>query len=478
MHKEVTKESYLYEEVADQVTRLIDQRALLPKDRVPSLRKLSSKIGVSVSTVLQAFMVLEMKGLIEARPRSGFYVKTARRIPDEPRVSNPAPVVTRVGVSELVAKVFQAGRDPEMVPLGLTTPDPDLLPIKRLNAFMSKAARDSGRYGICYDFPPGCERLRHEIAKRSWELGCVLSENEIITTNGAMEALNLCIRAVANPGDVIAVESPTFYGTLQVLESLGIKTIEIPTDPRNGIIIDSLESILRKNKIKACLLTPNFSNPLGSYMPDKNKKQLAELAAEWHIPIIEDDIYGDLYFGPSRPKTVKAFDKEGLVLLCSSFSKTIAPGYRVGFTAPGRFRLHVESMKFMNSMATASLPQLAIAAFLASGGYDRHLRTIRKAFATQVTLASNVIRDSFPKGTRLTRPQGGFCLWVELPTSISSLDLHRKAIQAKINIAPGPIFSASRKYQNFIRISCGYKWSPRIERGLIALGEIASKLLH
>jgi DNA-binding transcriptional MocR family regulator len=292
-----------------------------------------------------------------------------------------------------------------------------------------------------------------------------------------MEALNLCLRAVAKPGDIIAIESPAFYGTLQVIESLGMRALEIATDPRDGIMLGALDSALRRQKVKACLFVTNFSNPLGSCMPDGRKKELVELLARREIPLIEDDIYGDLYFGDARPRAAKAYDKKGLVLLCSSFSKTLAPGYRVGWTAPGRFKPRVESLKFTSSMANATAPQMAIADFLQSGGYDRYLRKMRRILMTQVQQMSAAVGKYFPDGTKVTRPQGGYVLWVELPRSIDSIELYRRALERKISIAPGPIFSPKQRYKNFIRVSCGLPWSEKIDGAVRTLGELARKSL-
>lgn len=468
-------DSLLYERVADHIIELIDNRTLHAGDRLPSIRKLSSQMDVSISTVLQAYVTLEDKDWIEAKPQSGFYVRATRNLPPEPKPSSPSPVVSRVGVSELVAQVFQSAHDPQMIQLALSTPSPDHLPVKRLNRLMAAATERHGACALSYDFPPGYRPLRHEIAKRSIDSGCRLSENEIVTTHGTMEALNLCLRAVAKAGDIVAIESPAFYGTLQIIESLGMKALEIPTDPRDGIVLDALASAVRRQKVKACLFVTNFSNPLGSCMPDANKKSLVELLARREIPLIEDDIYGDLCFGPARPKTAKAYDKQGLVLLCSSFSKTLAPGYRVGWTAAGRFRPQVESLKFTSSMATVTAPQMAIADFLQSGGYDRYLRKLRRILMTQVQQMSNAVGGYFPDGTKVTRPQGGYVLWVELPRSVDSLDLHRRALEQKISIAPGPIFSAKQKHKNFIRLSCGLPWSEKVDRAMQTLAALARK---
>jgi DNA-binding transcriptional MocR family regulator len=475
LRKEFRNEALLYEQVADHITRLIDDGTLHPGERLPSVRKLRTRMEVSISTVLQAYRMLEDKDWIESRPQSGFYVRPTRRLPPEPEPSSPSPLVTRVGVSELVAQVFQSAHDPEMVQLGLSTPSPDHLPVKRLNRLMAAAMGRSGNRAVSYDFPPGYRPLRHEIAKRSIDWGCRITEDELVTTHGTMEALNLCLRAVAKPGDVIAIESPAFYGTLQVIESLGMRALEIATDPRDGILLDALAMAVRRHKVKACLLVCNYSNPLGSCMPDDNKKELVKLLARREIPLIEDDIYGDICFGAVRPKAAKAYDKHGLVLLCSSFSKTLAPGYRVGWTAAGRFRPRVESLKFTNSMATVTAPQMAIADFLQNGGYDRYLRRIRRILMTQVQQMSSAVGQYFPAGTKVTRPQGGYVLWVELPRFVDSLDLHRRALQEKISIAPGPIFSAKQRYKNFIRLSCGQSWSEKIENAVRTLGSLVGQ---
>ncbi|MGH7768683.1 MAG: PLP-dependent aminotransferase family protein [Candidatus Binatia bacterium] len=469
--------TYLYEQVVDRIVTLIDRGTFHPGDRVPSVRKLSTQFRVSISTVLQAYLLLEDRGFIEARPQSGFYVRLRlRELPPEPKPSNPHPSASQVGVAELVAKFLQAARNPEILPLGAAIPSTDLLPTKQLNRIMARVARRHGPQGMNYDFPPGNDALRRQVARRSLDWGCSLSPDDLVTTCGAMEALNLCLRAVAKPGDTIAIESPTFYGILQAIESLGMKALEIPTHPRDGVSLEALEHATKKHKVTACLLVPNFNNPLGSCMSDQNKKRLVAMLGRRQIPLIEDDIYGDLCFGMTRPKVAKAFDKEGLVLLCSSFSKTIAPGYRVGWTAPGRFKLRVEHLKSMNTAATATLPQMAVAEFLESGGYDRHLRRLRKALSVQIQQVTLAISQCFPKGTRVTRPAGGFVLWVELPKAVDSLELHRKALEKKISIAPGPMFSAKQKHRNFFRLSCGQPWSNKLEQALVTVGWLAGKV--
>jgi len=466
-------EESLYKQVAFRISELVEHGTLRPGERVPSVRRCSEQQNVSIATVMQAYRLLESRGVIEARPQSGYYVRAQRWTPPpEPEMSKPAPRAVQVRVSDLVMQVVKAGRDPGLVRLGATLPGAALFPIKELNRTMASVARRSPAAAHNYDPPPGNRALRVQVARRAMEAGCTLSPDDIITTVGATEALNLCLRAVAKPGDVIGIESPTFFGILQIIESLGMRVCEIPTFPRHGVCLDELEERLKCCGVKACVFTPNFSNPLGSCMPDEKKRKLVKMLAEHKIPLIEDDIYGNLCFGPTRPKVAKAFDEEGWVMLCDSFTKTLSPGYRVGWVAPGRFRDRVEFLKFVNTSGTASLPQMAIAEFLQNGGYDAHLRKMRRFYATQVQRMTEAVSRYFPEGTKVTRPTGGMCLWTELPPHINSLAVYEQAMAAKITIAPGPLFSAKQKFQNFIRLNCGNSWSDEVEDAIRTLGRI------
>jgi DNA-binding transcriptional MocR family regulator len=466
----------LYMRIFHRMAKMIGQGALRPGDRVPSVRKLSRQEGVSISTVLQAYVQLEAQGFIEARPQSGFYVKARLwRPPAEPAMSKPSAKATPVSTSELTLNILKAVRDPRLVALGTAIPSPELLPLQQLNRMMAAIGRRDSSAGNSYDVPPGAPQLRMQVARLALDYGCLLSPEEIVTTTGCQEALNLCLRAVAQPGDTIAVESPTYYGILQIIGALGMKALEIPTHPRDGVSLDALEYALDRERIKACLFTPTFQNPLGCSMPEENRKRLVTMLGARGIPLIEDDIYGGIAFGPERPRAAKAYDTEGMVLLCDSFSKTLAPGYRVGWCAPGRYQKAVEHLKFTTSIASATLPALAIAEFLATGGYEHHLRKVRRVYAEQVRLMTEVIVQAFPDGTKVTRPQGGHVLWVEMPAKIDSMDLFHRALAARISIAPGILFSAKQKYRNCMRLNCGTPWGKPVEDALKTLGMLVTK---
>ncbi len=467
----------LYEQVAAQIVRLIDNGTWRPGDRIPSVRMLSRQQSVSVATVLQAYRLLENRGRIEARPQSGYFVcARAWTPPAEPGVSRPAKGATQVNVGELAMRVMKATHNPALIRLGAALPSPELLPTQQLNRCLAAVGRSSGSAGSDYSVPPGNLALRTQIAQRALEAGCTLSPDEIVITCGALEALNLCLRAVARTGDTIAIDSPCYFGILQCIEAMGLKALEIPTHPRDGVSLEALAYALETQPIRACLFVLNYNNPLGSCMPDANKKRLVEMLAERAIPLIDDDIYGDLAFGPTRPRTAKSYDRNGLVLLCDSFSKTLAPGYRVGWCAPGRWQEQVEHLKLVTTVATATLPQMAIADFLANGGYNHHLRRIRRLYAEKVQLVSEAVTRFFPAGTRITRPTGGYVLWVEMPPAVNSLELFDRALAAGISIVPGPVFSAKGKFRNFIRLNCGNPWSEHIERAIEKLGRMARQL--
>jgi DNA-binding transcriptional MocR family regulator len=465
--------SVLYEAVASDVSALIHSGTLGPGDRVPSVRRLSRQKRVSISTVLQAYRLLENRGVIEARPQSGYYVRPRLRAAAEPAISDPPRSPRQVGVHDLVSRVLAAASDNRVVPLGAALPEHRLMPAAKLQRLLSAIARRRPELLTTYAVPPGRVELRRQIARRALDWGCNLTADDVVVTHGCMEALNLCLRAVAKPGDIIALESPTYFGLLQIIESLGMKALEIPTHPRDGISLEALALACEREKVKACLVMPNVSNPLGSMMPDAAKKRLVLLLAAHGIPLIEDQVYGDLHFARAQPRSAKAYDRQGMVMLCSSFSKTLAPGFRIGWVAPGRYREQVEKLKFVSSVGNPELLQLTIAEFLENGGYDYQLRSLRRAFSDRIERTQHAVSRHFPAGTRVTSPAGGFMLWVELPPGADSLALYESAMRDGISIAPGPMFSASDRYRNCLRLNCGCAWTPAIERALARVGQLA-----
>jgi DNA-binding transcriptional MocR family regulator len=473
-----TASGFLYEHLADELGQAIDRGALRAGDRLPSVRRLAQERSVSVSTVLEAYMQLENAGLIEVRPKSGHFVRRRAPLTAEPRAPRVCQRPSRVTVTDAYTKILAAMRDPELVPFGCATIDPAYLPMAQLNRTVAQLTREMTTLGARYEGAPGLLTLRRQIARRAVEWGVALSEHDVCTSIGATEAISLALRAVARPGDVVAVESPAYFGVLQAIEGLGLRALEIPAHPRTGFDVSAFEEAIKSQPVRAVFVTPTVSNPLGAIMPEEERDRLVKITRRADIPIIEDDVYGELVFDGSRPRPLRSYagpSEDNHVVLVSSVSKTLAPGYRVGWVAGGRWHDQIVRLKYSQSLACPSLLGMAIAEFLASGGYDRHLRRLRTAVAGNVERYREAITEAFPEGTRVSTPRGGFVLWVELPQGVDALALHEQALRRGIVVAPGPLFSARQRFANFIRISAGSPWCDRIATAMRALGRLVGK---
>ncbi|MEA3113450.1 MAG: hypothetical protein QOG58_3249 [Caballeronia sp.] len=465
-----------YETLANAMAAEIRSGSIPVGSRMPSLRQIIAQHGVSQSTVFRAYYLLEEWGLVRAQERSGYYVApgarvTAARAPRMPSLAESS----KVDISDLVFSVLDAAKTPGIVPLGSAFPSPHLFPLSRLAKSLAQAARLISPWSTVVDLPPGNEHLRRQIALRYMGMGISQPMEEIVVTNGALEALNLCLMAVTRPGDVVAVESPGFYAALQAIERLDLRAGEIPVDPVTGLDLDALADALKKHPIRACWFMTNFQNPTGVTLSLEKKKALVELLAEHEVPLIEDDVYGELHFQPEYPLPALAFDKKGLVMHCSSFSKTLAPGYRIGWTSAGRFTDKVQRLKLMTTLSASIPVQAGIADYLQHGGYDKHLRKLRGALNLQLSEMDNAIRRWLPEGVRRTHPTGGYFLWLELPEAIDAMELHRLAIEQGVSLAPGPIFSATHAFEHYVRINFGHPWSPKIDDAIRVLGELLAR---
>ena len=464
-----------YETLAGELEESIRTGLLRPGDRLPSVRRSSRSRGISPSTVFEAYYLLEARGLIRARSRSGYYVSSsARRVPPESRsVSQPEDASMDLEVSEGVFQILELTGSRRHVQLGSAFLSPLLFPLARLGKFLALAAQSLDPFSTIDDLTPGNEQLRRQIALRYLAQGMQVAADEIVITNGALEALSLCLAATAHPGDSVIVESPTFYAALQALERMGVQAVEVPTHAHEGIDLAALERAITRHRPKACWLMTNFQNPLGCTLPEAKKKTLVEVLIHYNVPLIEDDVYGELYFGDSQPPPAKAFDTAGLVLHCSSFSKCLAPGYRIGWVAAGRYSRAVAHQKLALTLTTSTPIQHALARYLEKGGFDKHLRKLRRKIAQQQRVFSQAVGQYFPSGTRATRPSGGYFVWIELPQGTDALKIHRQALAQGICIAPGPIFSATHGFENCMRLNYGHAWDSRTEWALETLGRLA-----
>lgn len=447
-------------------------------DRLPSIRKLHRRTHLSISTIFKSFVELEALGLIEARPRSGYFVSPVRLRQLKTPVHRKRGVPPReIRLSAVINSVVTAVNDPTLLPLGMTVIDPELLPFKAFSRILKATPQSQFKSLLSYALSEGHPELKRHLALHYTGIVEGVSAEDIIVTNGCMEAVALCLLALVSPGDTVAVESPTNYNFLQLLKELGLLVAEVPTDPRTGLDIRFLGHLLRQNRIGACLFMPNFHNPLGALMPEDQKEALVRLTNRRGVPVIEDDISAELFFGDQRPKPLKAFDREGLVLTCSSFSKTLAPGLRIGWVIPGRrFKEKIQNLKAGTTVSTSALDQHLVAGFMGTGSYERHLRRLRNTLRRQMVQTALTIQKHFPVETRLTVPEGGSLLWVQLPPTIDALRVHQQALRQNIAVIPGGVCSNSQLFRHHIQISFGMPFTPAVEQGIATLGKILTEM--
>ncbi|MFM0249744.1 aminotransferase-like domain-containing protein [Paraburkholderia sediminicola] len=461
-----------YETIAKNLATQIREGFLPAGTRLPSLRHLIAQYGVSQSTVFRAYSLLEQWGLVRAEERAGYFVTEGATVNETARAEGLATEPRKVDISDLVFSVLESARHPDIVPLGSAFPSPQLFPTARLLKSLVSGTRSLTPWNTVEDLPPGNDHLRQQISLRYVGTGMSVSPNDILVTNGALEALNLCLMAVTRPGDLVAVESPGFYAALQAIERLDLRAVEIPVDPVSGLDLEALKSALDQHPIRACWFMPNFQNPTGTSLSAEKKRALVELLRGREVPLIEDDVYQELHFSRDRPLPAKAFDTQGLVMHCSSFSKTLAPGYRIGWTAPGRFADKVRRLKLMTTLSACIPAQAGIADYLEHGGYDKHLRSLRSSLQSQLEQMETALHKWLPSTVRWVRPTGGYLLWLQLPQSVKAMELHALAHARGISIAPGPIFSATHGFQDCIRLNFGHPWDHRFENAIRELAEI------
>lgn len=465
-----------YEKLAQDIATMIQSGLLQTGERLPSVRQACQRFAVSPATVFKAYYLLENKGLVRAKEKSGYYVLAQPLSLKTTESTTEAVQPMPVAVSDLVFSLLDSVRHRDIIPLGSAFPNPKLFPIQRLARSAASAIRLMDGQALIADMPQGVVELRRLIAQRYALVDVVARVDDITITTGAMEALNLCLQAVTKAGDYVAIESPAFYASLQVLERLQLNAVEIPVDPVHGMDLDVLAHALDTYPIKACWSMPSFQNPTGASMLDDNKKALVALLSAHQVPLIEDDVYHELYFADTPPKPAKAFDRDGWVMHCSSFSKSLAPGYRVGWVHAGRFHQQVQRLKLMTTISPSIPAQVTLADYLQHGGYERHLRHLRQQLQEQYELMHDAIKDFFPAEIKISQPAGGYFLWVEFAAPMDSLALFEKALAKGISIAPGPMFSATQGFRHCVRLNYGAIQADEIRPAIRTLGEMIKQL--
>lgn len=473
----------LYRQLANHYRQAIETGTLAPGERIPSVRQLMERHHVSLSTALQTCRHLEAQGVVEARPRSGYFVRMPARASlrpvEEPRATLPDPA-QYLGINQRVSAILARGQKAQVsLNLAVAHGEPTLYPVNDLRQATARALRD---HPLLFGMPPpggGDPRFLNALARRALAARMNIAPEEIVVTHGCIEAINLALRAVAGPGDIVAVESPTYYALLQTMESMGIRALEIPTSPQTGISLDALELAGNTyDNIKAVIVVPHFQNPLGSVMPDAHKARLAAWCESRGIAVIEDDTYSALGEDDNMPAAIRSWDTTGNVIHCASLHKILAPGMRLGWIAGGRWHGRIEMLKYAQTRPNEVLAQIAMAEFMNSPKFDRHLRKLRAHLREQRAAMAEAVATHFPAGTRLTLPTGGLSLWVELPERLDACTLFDAALSRGIRIAPGSMFSNSTRYDHFVRVNVGHPYTRAIERGVKTLAEEVERLLN
>lgn len=469
----------LYRRVAAELRERIRTGIYLAGSRLPGLRGIAAEASVSLSTAIAALRLLEDEGWIEARERSGFFVR--RQAVDDASDCGNADWRAPASISgqSLTLNLLRASSAARFGRLGVAMPDPAFLPVQPLQRAFRQTARWRRGEPVAYAFPPGVLELRQQVSRRLARAGCLAPPDRIVITSGAQEAISLALRVLTRPGDIVAVESPTYYGLLQSMETLGLQVLEIPADPQQGVRLPALRLALERWPVKACVLVPNHSNPIGYAMPEERKRALAALLDESGVPLVEDDVYAELGFREERPRTVQSYMKASHWFLVSSVSKIVSAGLRLGWlVAPREHQEQVEYLQYTYDAGASTLDQFALAEYLAAGGLDRHLRRVRRDYAKSTARMAELVLSCFPAGTRVNRPAGGYLLWVTGPEGLDALELYRRAIAQDIAIAPGPLFSAAGRFRNCFRLNAAIPWSPALEVALTTLGALTHELVR
>jgi len=469
---------FLYSDLADRIHARIQGGGYKLSEKLPSLRSLCRTTGYSMTTVFQAYIELEKRGIIESRHRSGYFIRPRpERLRPMPEIRDHEVVPMKVSLDALIHELTLDMGDPGVLKLGGVTVAPGHLPVKRLHRHLKAISRKESPGVIAgYAPPQGDALLRHQISNLLFSILPNICVEDIIVTSGCTEALSLSLKAVAGPGDTIIVESPTDPWLRQIIKDSRMYALEIPADPVTGMDLDRVETVLGQEKISACIMNPNCQNPLGFIMPDENKKKILSLMEARDIPIIENDICGDIYFGTMRPNPIKKWDEKGNVLYCSSFSKVLAPGLRIGWAIPGRFKKTLGRMKLNRSLISPTLNQALVAAYLKEGTYDRHLRRLRETIKRQHQYCATAVHRYFPEKIKMTSPSGGLSLWIELPRGVDGRDVYFEARKKGISILPGFLCSSYDAFDRYIRIGYGRVWDQEVEDAIAKIGNIVYQL--
>lgn len=469
----MAEKAFRYEFVAAKIEEAIHKLQLQPGDKLPSVRTVSQELSVSLNTVFHAFSILEAKGLVISRPRSGYVVNAFLSSINNVGTRNDERSLPKaVEITAMATAMMKNAKENGIVNFSILAPVNEFLPVTKLNKAVAQSLHEFKSDNFQYPLVDGHPRLLKQIARRTFDWKKSINQSEILITNGCMEAINLCLDTLTKEGDIVAVESPTYHGILQSLERRGLRALEIKMDANKGVSLEDLRSAIAANKIAACVFMPRCHNPTGISMPEVHKIELVNLLGRAGIPLIEDDALGELNFQHDTSLPAKAYDTFDNVLYCSSFSKTLAPGFRIGWVSAGRYHLELEKLKFGSNISTNGVLQDAIGRYLESGQFEKHIRKMRMSLQVQLIKYLNVVSKKFPQGTKITVPQSGLSMWIELPKATDAFEFQKKALEKGIGICPGHIFSTHEHFHQHIRLNYCPLFNFKIDKAILTLAKL------
>lgn len=374
--------------------------------------------------------------------------------------------------TDAVGAILQAAADPKIISFAGGLPAPELFPVKEMKAAVDKVFEEHGQEAMQYGAAKGVTALREVIQQHVKEKENVDSElDNVLVTTGSEQALDLVGKAFVDPGDTVLVEQPTYLCALDVFRSYGANFASVEMD-EDGMKMDALEEALKANpNTKLIYTVPNFQNPTGRTMTEERRKQLAELAEKYDVYVLEDNPYGEIRFAGQHVPAVKSFDKSGHVLYMSTFSKTLAPGFRLGWLVADKAVVNkLTVLKQSADLHTDNLAQFAVAQFFADNDVDAHVKEISALYGKRKDLMLEGIKKYFPEGVKYTDPEGGMFLWVEVPGVDDTVELFKECLEHDVAFVPGDPFFAGEVQPGAFRLNYSNMKEDQIEVGLKRLG--------
>jgi len=466
----LTLRPHRYRSLALQLAQDLRSGCYPPGSQLPSVRQLCSAHAASLATVTHALHELEDAGLIEARPRRGFFASAA--LP----MARSAPAAEAIALEGRRKRLMElAASQPGLLSLGHLGLPASLLPLPTLARLLGQQLR-SQRGLLATGSAYGSTALREQLARRAPRMGCQFGAEDVVVTQGEGESLQLCLRLLTQPGDLVALGTPAPLRALELIASMGLRALELPAADDGGLAVPALAAALQTQAIAACLAEPSFYRATGGSLDDAAKQSLAALLDQHQLPLIECDMMGELYRGTQRPAPVKAFDTDDRVLYCGSLACITGPGYNLGYIASARHHLQLRAARAVHGELLPSSSDAVLAAFMASGAFDTHLRRLRRTLAAQLQAYEQAVRAHFPAGTRVSTGAGGYVLWVELPGHLNACVLLERARQHGYNFMPGAVFSMGTQFDHCLRLSAAHPLDAQRAQGLRLLGELAQQL--